>query len=143
MHVEALLRQKGSFVATIHPDAPLTEALADLADQGVGALVVSVNGRTVDGILSERDIVRELHRLGAPALEGVVGALMSRDVLTCAPGDEIASLMQVMTDRRVRHLPVVEDGALLGIVSIGDVVKQRVGELEDDRRALHEYITAR
>ncbi|MDQ2754577.1 MAG: CBS domain-containing protein [Actinomycetota bacterium] len=143
MNVEKLLRDKGAFVATVKPDTPVSEALAALARHQVGALVVSLDGHTVAGIVSERDVVRHLHTDGGPVLQGEVGTIMSSDVRFCAPGDTLESLMEVMTAHRIRHVPVVEEGALVGIVSIGDVVKARLGELEDDRQALHDYINAR
>jgi CBS domain-containing protein len=143
MNVARLLGQKGATVATIAPGAPVTEALALLAERGIGALVVSSDGAGVEGILSERDVVRALHARGRDVLDGPVAALMSREVTTAEPSDTTAALMGVMTEQRIRHLPVVADGRLVGIVSIGDVVKVHVTELEDDKRALHEYITAR
>ena len=143
MKVENLLMAKGTDVVTVSPDTTVSEALALLDNEGIGALVVSEDGRAVEGIVSERDIVRRLHRDGVAVLERRVADVMSADVITCTAADELASLMEVMTARRVRHVPVLAGSALEGIVSIGDVVKARVDELEDDRRALHEYITAR
>ena len=143
MRIEELLQTKGDFVATIRPDAPVTEAIAELAHHGIGALVVSSDGRTPEGIVSERDVVRRVHDSGAAILDGTVAAIMSTTVRTCAPENELESLMETMTTHRIRHVPVVRDGALVGIVSIGDVVKSRMDELEDDRRALENYINAR
>ena len=110
------------------PDASLAHAAAELRDRGVGALVVSSDGRTLEGILSERDVVRALAAHGASALGRTVSSTMSANVVTCAAQDSVESLMAAMTERRIRHLPVVDaDGALAGIVSIGDVVKLRLG----------------
>jgi CBS domain-containing protein len=115
-------------------------ALAMLADHGVGALVVSADGRRIDGILSERDIARGLHERGAELLTQPVSGVMTGEVHTCVPGATVTELAQLMTDQRVRHVPVVDDGALVGIVSIGDVVKARLDELETERRQLVDYI---
>lgn len=143
MKISALLAGKGGSVATIAPDISVSEALEVLAAHNVGALVVSAGDDHVDGIVSERDIVRAAHRLGAGVLGEPVSAIMSATVLTCAPDDTVESLMVTMTDHRIRHVPVVVEGRLAGIVSIGDVVKSRIDELEDDRKALFDYINAR
>jgi CBS domain-containing protein len=141
MRVTTILSEKGSTVATIDSTATLAEAAAELRLRGVGALVVSRDGRTIEGILSERDIVRRLAERGDHALHELVGAVMTAQVRTCEPTDTSEDLMRVMTDHRLRHLPVVVDGALSGIVSIGDIVKARLTELEVEARALHDYIT--
>jgi CBS domain-containing protein len=141
--VKDLLRAKGTEVVTVAPDAPVHHALGLLAAHGIGALVVSADGRHIDGIVSERDVVRRLHIDGPAVVDGPVAAVMSTSVVTCEPTDELAGLMQRMTQHRIRHLPVVVEGELTGIVSIGDVVKARVDELEEERRSLHEYISAR
>jgi CBS domain-containing protein len=141
MRVTTILSEKGSTVATIDSTATLAEAAAELRLRGVGALVVSRDGRTIEGILSERDIVRRLAERGDHALGELVGAVMTAQVRTCEPTDTSEDLMRVMTDHRLRHLPVVVDGALSGIVSIGDIVKARLTELELEARALHDYIT--
>jgi CBS domain-containing protein len=107
----------------------------------VGAVVVSDDGRTLAGIISERDVVRSLDSDGAAVLEHRVAELMTAEVVTCSLNDSIAELMSVMTDRRIRHIPVVENGVLGGLVSIGDVVKGRLQELESERRHLEDYIT--
>jgi CBS domain-containing protein len=143
MKISALLESKGASVATISPGASVTEAVRALAEHNVGALVVSRDGRAVDGIVSERDVVRALEGSGSAVLAQPVSAIMSADVLTCAPGDTVDSLMVTMTENRIRHIPVVSEGHLAGIVSIGDVVKSRIGELETDRKALVDYINAR
>jgi CBS domain-containing protein len=143
MRIGKLLDSKGHAVVTIQPDATVWEVLAELHEYGVGALIVSRDGRHPDGIVSERDIVRQLHTRGAPVLDGPVSDLMVTEVLTASPDDEVESLMAVMTTNRIRHVPVMSDGSLGGIVSIGDVVKQRVDLLQEDNRALHDYINAR
>jgi CBS domain-containing protein len=141
--VSNLLESKGTGVATVAPDATVAAVVAELARLRIGALVVSADGAHIDGIVSERDVVQRLHQLRGDLLDEPVSSIMSRAVETCAPTDDLDSLMRTMTERRVRHLPVVADGVLCGIVSIGDVVKQRIGELERDRHELLEYITAR
>ena len=140
MRISGLLREKGDFVATVLPGTTVREVLAGLAEHGVGALVVTGDGQHIDGIVSERDIVRALHHRGTPVLDEEVTAVMTAEVATCAPDAEVDSLMAVMTERRIRHVPVVADDALIGIVSIGDVVKHRVHELEHENSALVEYI---
>ncbi len=140
MRVATILEEKGSNVATISGEATLAEAAGELRLRGVGALVVSVDGASIDGIVSERDIVRRLAERGSQALEEAVSEIMSSEVRTCEPSDTCDDLMRVMTEFRMRHLPVLVDGSLGGIVSIGDVVKHRVGELEAEAEALHDYI---
>ncbi len=140
MKINDVLRGKGNQVVTISPEATVTELLALLAEHNVGALVVSPDGAEVAGIVSERDVVRLLH--GTPDAGDVrVSAIMTSQVHTCGPDDLIDNLMRLMTDRRIRHVPVVVDGALAGIVSIGDVVKTRIGELEFEREQLSNYIS--
>ena len=141
MRVSDLIRRKGGAgVTTISPNASLTEAAQELARQHIGALVVTIGGTRITGILSERDIVRHLAERGSDALAESVQAAMTSDVRTCALTDTVEELMAVMTEHRIRHLPVVEGGELAGIVSIGDVVKHRVEELEEERRHLTDYI---
>ena len=142
MQIGHLLRRKGGTVATIDGSQDVRAALATLAEHGIGALVVSADGRRIDGILSERDIARGLHERGPELLGRPVSEVMTREVHTCVPGSGVTELAQLMTDQRVRHVPVVEDGALVGIVSIGDVVKARLDELETERRQLVDYIQA-
>lgn len=143
MKVEALLRRKGSYVATIRPTASVREVVAELTARNIGALVVSADGDHIQGIVSERDVVAELDRQGPALLGEPVTSIMATEVHTCRRDDEMAGLMAVMTERRIRHLPVVDLDRLAGIVSIGDVVKARVDELEEDRQLLHDYINAR
>lgn len=140
MHIRHLLRHKGSEVATISGDETVRAALALLAERGIGALVVSGDGRSIDGILSERDIARGLHERGAGLLGEPVSGVMTAEVHSCTPDVSVTDLAQLMTDRRVRHVPVVEAGGMVGIVSIGDVVKARLDELEEERKQLVDYI---
>jgi CBS domain-containing protein len=140
VQISQLLRRKGREVATIDAGESVRAALALLAEKGIGALVVSSDGRTVEGIVSERDVARGLHERGAGLLAEPVSSVMTPQVHTCGPHASVHDLAQTMTDHRVRHVPVVEDGVLVGIVSIGDVVKARLDELEDERRALVDYI---
>lgn len=140
MHIRQLLRRKGGDVATVDATASVRTALALLTEHRVGALVVSADGRGVDGIVSERDVVRALHERGAGLLADPVSSVMTAEVHTCVPAAGVEELARTMTEHRVRHVPVVEDGALVGIVSIGDVVKARLDELEDERAQLVGYI---
>jgi CBS domain-containing protein len=141
MNVDAILKMKGSDVATIEQRASLTDAVAQLRDRGVGALVVSADGRHIDGIISERDVVRALAAHGAGALGRTVGSAMSAKVTTCGGSDSVEALMAQMTESRFRHLPVVDaDQVLVGIISIGDVVKARLGQLQSENEALTDYI---
>ncbi len=143
MRISSLLEEKGSAVVTISGDATVAEAVAELDRHRIGALVVSVDGVHIDGIVSERDVVRGLAAQQGELLGQPVRTIMTAIVVTCSPEEQVDSLMTTMTNHRVRHVPVVVDGELLGIVSIGDVVKSRIGELEKDRKELVEYITAR
>jgi CBS domain-containing protein len=144
VNVQSIIGNKGSDVATIPQTATLRDAVQTLGERRIGALVVSGDGRAIEGIVSERDIVRATGSLGAEALDASVGSVMSTDVVTCAVGDGVDRLMGLMTERRIRHLPVVDDrGQLAGIVSIGDVVKARLSELEHENQALAEYISGR
>lgn len=143
MRIGKLLDRKGHFVATVRPEATVWEALEALHRHGVGALVVCRDQGHPEGILSERDIVRRLHSSGAKVLDGPVSDIMVEDVRCADPDDEVESLMEVMTTHRIRHVPVLRDGSLIGIVSIGDVVKHRLDSLETDNRTLVDYINAR
>lgn len=142
MRIKDVLRHKGSAVVTDEPDATVHDLLAALSEHAVGALVVSTDGQQVDGIVSERDVVRRLHDDGADLLNQTVASIMTSDVHTCGPEDLIDDLMRAMTERRIRHIPVVVDGRLAGIVSIGDIVKFRMDELETERRQLQDYISS-
>ena len=140
MDVAGILRSKGSAVTTAKPDMTTTEAIALLNERQIGALVVSDDGRTLLGIVSERDVVRGLAERGAGFLSCTLAECMASPVVTCSPSDSDRAVMAMMTDRRFRHLPVIEDGALVGIVSIGDVVKSRLDGILAEADALREYI---
>lgn len=139
MRIADVLRRKGTAVATVPPDATVAELIGELAAHNVGALPV-VDGGNLVGIVSERDVVRRLHAGGASLLEASVADIMTTDVTTCSPGDDVTDLAAVMTARRFRHLPVVVEGELKGIVSIGDLVKARIDLLESERAQLQNYI---
>jgi CBS domain-containing protein len=139
MRVADVLRRKGSTVATVGPDVTVTELIGELAAHNVGALPVVAGGKLI-GIVSERDVVRRLHVGGAALLQAKVSDIMITEVTTCSPGDDVGDLAAVMTSRRFRHLPVVVDGTLTGIVSIGDLVKARIDLLESERAQLQNYI---
>jgi len=143
VRISTLLGAKGASVVTIRRAATVADAVALLSEHGVGALVVSDDGLHIDGIVSERDVVRRLHDLKAGLLAESVTLIMSSDVETCSPDDDVESLSVTVTEHRIRHVPVVDDGVLAGIVSIGDVVKSRMQELQKDRDVLVEYIHAR
>jgi CBS domain-containing protein len=145
--ISDILRQKTTYrgpVLTIGPGDPVTTLLRLLTEHGIGALVVvDTDGDTdeVVGIVSERDVVRQLADRGATVLEARVGDIMTSPVLSCAPGDSVDGVAATMTERRVRHMPVLDDAQLVGIVSIGDVVFSRMHALEQDREHLEQYIT--
>ena len=140
MKISDILRYKGSDVVTIAPDAPVTDVLTKLAEHNVGALVV-VRGEDVVGIVSERDIVRRLNDAGAEMLDHLVDSIMTVSVLTTKPDASVDSVAQTMTEQRIRHLPVVDNGRLAGVISVGDVVSSRIRQLEQDRGQLEHYIT--
>lgn len=141
MRINDVLRRKGADVVTISPEETVTALLAELDRYGVGALVVSRGDGTVQGIVSERDVVRRLHAEGAALLEQKVSSIMTEEVHTCAPQDSVEDLMISMTQHRFRHVPVLVDDRLSGIVSIGDVVKTRLDELQAERDQLAAYIS--
>jgi CBS domain-containing protein len=144
MKISDILTTKGEDVVITPVDATVREVLAVLADNDIGALVVVDGGdrhNPVLGIVSERDIVRRLNDWGDTLLESEVGQIMTSDIVTCGPDDDVDRIAQVMTERRVRHMPVLHDGDLVGLVSIGDVVKSRIEQLEVDRGQLEHYIT--
>lgn len=142
MNAATILKAKGRDVLTVPPDATLEEAARLLSARGIGCLVVMERGGRLAGILSERDIVREVGRGGAARLQAKVADCMTKPVHTCAPLDTIDQLMAEMTTRRFRHIPVVEAGEMIGLVSIGDVVKLRIAEAEMEAQAMRAYITA-
>ena len=142
MNVETILRNKGNWVATIRPNTTIAEAVETLNRERIGAIVVSEDGNSVDGILSERDIVIALADSGTELLSRAVDEIMTRAVVTCEPGDTVEELMAEMTNRRIRHFPVVADGRLCGIVSIGDLVKNRLDEVEFEAKSLRSFIAS-
>ncbi|WP_166132921.1 CBS domain-containing protein [Nocardioides ochotonae] len=140
MHIDDVLRAKERpEVVTIRPDAGIRDLLALLAEHNIGAVVVSTDARTVEGIVSERDVVRHLHDDGT-VVNNTVGAIMTPEVETCALDTDLDAVMKTMTERRVRHLPVLRDGALVGVVSIGDLVKHKIGQLQFERDELDRYV---
>jgi CBS domain-containing protein len=141
VHVAVILNRKGIDVATISPDATVADAVRALTEHRIGALVVSDDGRTVVGMLSERDVVRWLASDGAAALGRSVAEIMTTEVITCGRQTSADELMSTMTQRRIRHIPVLEEGELAGLVSIGDVVKSRMDDLETQTESLEAYIT--
>jgi len=143
MLVATILEAKGANVATVTGDVTVGTVVAELVRHRVGALIVSPGDGTIEGIVSERDVVWHLSEVRTDLLDQPVTSIMSSEVRVCAPTDDVESIMNLMTEQRIRHVPVVENGQLIGIVSIGDVVKSRMGELEKDRNELMEYITAR
>ncbi|MFC7595386.1 CBS domain-containing protein [Terrabacter sp. GCM10028922] len=142
MKISDVLRSKGSEVITIRPDDTVSRLLDLLAEHRIGAVVVSIDGSSVDGIVSERDIVRHLHSSGTSVLDAPVSQIMTSEVTTGSASDNIADLAGTMTEMRVRHVPIVDaDGRLTAIVSIGDIVKHRLSELQSERDQLRDYIT--
>jgi CBS domain-containing protein len=143
MKVSNLLATKGHDVATISQERSVRDAVALLKERGIGALVVTGAKSPIAGMFSERDVVRALANAGEGALDQKVAELMSAEVTVCSTSTELNELMTTMTERRIRHVPVVDDGRLAGLVSIGDVVKARLEELEHDKKDLLDYVSAR
>jgi CBS domain-containing protein len=141
MRISDVLRVKGADVVTVTPDTTVRHLLQVLAEHGIGAVVVSVDGTSVDGIVSERDVVRAFAQRGAAVMSEPVTEIYTAEVRTVAPDTSLDDVMRLMTEHRMRHAPVLVDGALSGLVSIGDVVKHRMDELETERTALSDYIT--
>ena len=139
MTVRAILDTKGHQVQGVEPDAKLSAAIKLLSERRIGAVLV-LNQGSIEGILSERDIVRVLGERGAGVLDEPVSSVMTRKVVSCREKDTVSEIMETMTLGKFRHLPVVEDGKVVGLISIGDVVKWRVGEYEREQEALREYI---
>jgi CBS domain-containing protein len=140
MRIGDVLQAKPSHeVVTIGPDAGVRELVATLAEHNVGALIVSSDGTTLEGIVSERDVVRHLHSDGT-VINNTVAAIMTAVVETCDEDTNVDELMKIMTDRRIRHVPVVHDGKVIGVISIGDVVKHRIDQLEFERDQLDSYV---
>jgi CBS domain-containing protein len=142
MLIASILRAKGSDVVTVAPEATVAELLTELARHNIGAVAVAT-GDTLVGIVSERDVVRGLERAGTALLTASVAQIMTADVFTCTTDDTVEDVSEAMTVRRFRHVPVLSEGRLVGIVSIGDVVKSRLRVLEDDRDQLEAYIQGR
>lgn len=141
MTVARILAEKGRSVVTVPPHRTVDEAIHLLAEKRIGALVICDAEQAVKGILSERDVMRALATEGAAALDAPVSHYMTAKVTTCTRGSSIEDLMEMMTEGRFRHVPVVEDGRLIGVISIGDVVKRRIDAVEAEHKAMHEYIT--
>ena len=142
MYVDTILKKKGDTVITVAPNCLVSEAAQTLHEKRIGAALVQDAAGNIVGILSERDIVRGVALKQEACLDMTVSELMTHPLVTCAPTDSIEQIMELMTERRVRHLPVMDDGDLIGIISIGDVVKQRISEIEHESRALKQYIAA-
>jgi CBS domain-containing protein len=140
VRISDVLRSKGGTVSTVGPDMTVGELLDGLVARNIGAMVV-VGPAGLVGIVSERDVVRKLHELGVGLLERPVSEIMTAQVITCTPADSVDSLTALMTTNRVRHVPVIDGGELAGIVSIGDVVKTRMEELQTQQEQLEAYIT--
>jgi CBS domain-containing protein len=141
MKLSSIITHKDAHVVTITPQATIAQLVALLAQHRIGAVVVSTDGKTIDGIVSERDVVRAM-QAGDGIMHDPVSSIMTSQVYCAPPEADVDQVMHVMTERRVRHIPLIdEDGGLIGIVSIGDVVKSRLSELEGEREALMEYIT--
>ncbi|MBU9765767.1 CBS domain-containing protein [Mycobacterium sp. TNTM28] len=141
MRIADVLKNKGAAVVTTSPEATVTELLAGLTELNIGAMVVLGPGGSVAGIVSERDVVRKLHERGSSLLAQPVSEIMTTVVATCTPRDSVDHLSALMTENRVRHIPVLDGGRLAGIVSIGDIVKTRMEELEAEQEQLQAYIT--
>ncbi|MGH3966039.1 MAG: CBS domain-containing protein [Pseudonocardiaceae bacterium] len=139
MRIANVLRAKGSMVATVTPDTLVAGLLAMMTKHSVGAVVVAHDDAVV-GMVWERDLVACMHQRGASLFDAVVSEIMNVEVISCVPTDEVDAILRIMTDRRIRHLPVMVDGVLGGIVSMGDLVKARIDELEAERAQLQSYI---
>lgn len=146
MIISAILKAKGNAVVTVDPSTKVSDIVRKLADHRIGAVIVVEHGGAVRGIVSERDIVSalaEAQTTGRSTLDSTAEAVMTSPVITCQGSDTVDHIMAEMTTRRFRHFPVVEDGALIGIISIGDLVKMRIAEAEMETAAMRDYITAR
>ncbi len=139
MTVRAILDTKGHQIQSVTPDSKLSDAIKILAEKKIGAVLAMERGR-IEGILSERDIVRVLGERGAAVLDEPVSSVMTRKVISCRPSDTVSGIMEMMTLGKFRHLPVIEDSRVVGLISIGDIVKWRVREYETEQEALREYI---
>lgn len=142
MDIRHILARKGNTVQTIGPRVTVAEAVERMVEAGISALVVSEDGATISGIISDRGIIRAIASAGMDVMKDRVASVMTADVITCKPADTIETVMQTMTGKRIRHVPVVDDaGLLIGLVSIGDAVKNRLDELGEETNAMREYIT--
>jgi CBS domain-containing protein len=139
MTVRAILESKGRYIFSVEPEVRLSDAVKLLAERRIGAVLV-MHGSRIEGILSERDVVRALHERGAAALETPVIAVMTREVVACRQGDTVGNIMEAMTTGKFRHLPVLDGERVVGLISIGDIVKWRLQEYETEQQALQEYI---
>lgn len=142
MLVHTILKTKGGDVVGVRADDSIADVATVLKQHDIGAVIVRDGRRRMVGVLSERDIVRALAEIGGDCLKKRARDLMARDPITCDPGDSVEDVMGVMTERRVRHLPVMRDGKLIGLISIGDVVKSRISELDTERQAMQHYIAS-
>ncbi len=143
MHVSDILKTKGNKVLTVRPDLSIEHLAQRLKAERIGAVIVSADGASIDGIISERDLVGGLAEYGPGVTAKTVADLMTRAVVTCAPGDTISHVSDVMTKRRIRHLPVTDGSKLVGVVSIGDVVRHRLDELQLETNVLRDYAVSR
>ncbi len=141
MLIAKILKTKGSYAATVPPQTRIADVIAALEAEEVGALIVSADGQRIDGIVSERDVVRGLKEFGAEVLQHKVSELMTVDVATCAPKDLVIGVMALMDERLIRHVPVVDSGLLVGIVSIRDIIKLRLDEVQAEADAMRAYIS--
>lgn len=142
MDIQAILAVKGRAVSTIRPEVPVAEAMRRMREERIGALVISEDGSRIQGIISDRGILHAITERGVGVLEERIDGIMAREVFTCTPRDRVGSIMRLMTDQRIRHIPVVgEDGLLYGLISIGDVVKHRMDEVQREAEAMREYIS--
>lgn len=142
MTVNAILNEKGSQVHTVRPDTKVIDAAKDLWQETIGAVVVSKDGNMIDGILSERDIVHALADNGIECLEWPVSKIMTDDVITCTSKDRTLTIMTAMTLNHIRHIPIVDGEKMVGLISMGDIVKRRLDEVDADAKAMHAYITS-
>ena len=143
MNVEAILKGKGRRVITMRPNSPLATVIRRMRLEHIGAVILSEDGEAIEGILSERDVVNGLVERGADLLDCKAADIMTREVITCAPSDNLKQVMLKMTNKRIRHVPVLQDGHLAGIISIGDVVKHRLEEAELESTVLRDaYLAA-
>ncbi|MBP7972135.1 MAG: CBS domain-containing protein [Candidatus Nanopelagicales bacterium] len=142
MKIASVIANKGDFVATVAPESTVSSLLSSLAEFGIGAVVVTGVDSTIVGIVSERDVARSLNASGAVILDAPVSQIMTDVIAVCTPDTAVEDVMVVMTEKRVRHLPVMDGEDMVGIVSIGDIVKARIEKLEEERKSLMSYITS-